>query len=69
MGNNPSRKEAIRFFNDLGVDGDSLKEMVNKQHNSACKKDNNRDFAHECAMYSVMANESLVKSIGKKLTM
>lgn len=58
MGDNPSQVEAIKFFNDLGVDGESLKEIVNNQHSSC---GNSRDFAHECAIYSVMANDSAIK--------
>lgn len=63
MGDNPTQSDAVKFFNDLGVDGDTLKEIVNNQHNNC---GNNRDFAHECAIYSVMANENFKKSIAGK---
>lgn len=65
MGNNPSTESAIEFFNDLDVDGNKLKDIVNNQH-SACS-DKKRDFVHECAIYSVMANDCLTKTCADKL--
>lgn len=61
MGDNPTHSDAVKFFDDLGVDGEELKEIVNNQH-KICEDNEYRDFAHECAIYSVMANENLIKS-------
>ncbi|MCM1158590.1 MAG: hypothetical protein NC300_10050 [Bacteroidales bacterium] len=63
MGDNPTQSDAVKFFNDLGVDGNALKEIVTNQHNN-CER--NRDFAHECAIYSVMANKNLLKAAANK---
>ena len=60
MGDNPTQSNAVNFFNNLGLDGEKLKEIVNNQYNNCEGK---RDFAHECAIYSVMANENLQKSL------
>lgn len=58
MGDNPSPEEAIEFFNGLGIDGKALQTAVTRQHSET---EGYRDFAHECAMYSVFANDTFTK--------
>lgn len=58
MGKNPSSKEAIAFFDELGINGKQLSEMINQQHSNT---DGYRDFAHECAIYSVMSCNGKLK--------
>lgn len=62
--NNMTPEQAVKYFDDLGVDGEALKEAVVNQHDQ-CEENGKRDFAHECAMYSVMANngENSAKSV------
>lgn len=60
IADNPSPKKAVEFFNKLGVDGRKLKTSINNQH-SSCYENKKRDFAHECAIYSVMAYNNVVK--------
>ncbi|MBR4356934.1 MAG: hypothetical protein IKQ00_03330 [Butyrivibrio sp.] len=60
MGNNKlSPTEAVSYFDSIGVDGKRLCKVVNNQHSSCAKKEK-RDFIHECAIYSVMANDNAV---------
>jgi len=60
MGSNKmSPDEAVSYFDSIGADGERLREMVKSQH-AACAKKEQRDFAHECAIYSVMANVNYV---------
>ena len=61
-GDNPSTEEALSYFNDLGVDGEKLQEMLLAQHGSA-PEFKCRDFIHECAAYSVMGNDGILKSL------
>lgn len=58
-GNKLSPKDAIAYFNSIGVDGEKLYDTVNNQH-SSCEDNKKRDFVHECAIYSVMANTNAV---------
>ncbi len=58
MGDHPSHSDAIDFFNDLGIDGNTLNQIVNDQHSNC---GTNRDFAHECAILAVMANDGMLK--------
>ena len=60
-----SPDEAVSYFNSIGVDGEKLREMVKRQHDSCAKKEL-RDFVHECAIYSVMTNDNIV-TIGASL--
>ena len=61
-GDNPSTDEAISYFNDLGIDGGKLQEILMTQH--GCADDLKvRDFIHECAVYSVMGNDGIIKSL------
>lgn len=61
MGNNKmAPSEAVAYFDSIGVDGKALYDAVNNQHNT-CKKNEKRDFAHECAIYSVMADDNIYK--------
>ncbi|SFU86828.1 hypothetical protein [Butyrivibrio sp. M55] len=61
MGNNKmSPSEAVAYFDAIGADGKALYDAVNNQHNT-CKKNEKRDFAHECAIYSVMADDNIYK--------
>ncbi|MCR4690062.1 MAG: hypothetical protein K5739_01785 [Lachnospiraceae bacterium] len=60
MGDNPATDKALKFWEKLGVDAEKLKDVIENQH-SACGAEGNRDFAHECAIYSVMANSNLTK--------
>lgn len=66
MGNNPSPEEAKNFFDDCGVDGTEISNIVNNQH-SQCGQTGTRDFAHECATLSVMANDSAAKWVANKV--
>lgn len=56
LGTNPSTKDAIKFFDDLGLDGNALKEAVNEQHVN-CTQNEKRDFVHECTIFSVMSDK------------
>ena len=58
-GNKLSPNDAIAYFNSIGVDGEKLYDTVNDQH-SSCEDNKKRDFVHECAIYSVMANTNAV---------
>lgn len=60
IADNPSPKKAVEFFNELGIDGEALKKAINNQH-STCYKNKKRDFAHECAIYSVMSYNNVIK--------
>ena len=61
-GDNPSTEEAIAYFNALGIDGEKLQEILMAQHESAYDL-KVRDFIHECAIYSVMGNDGILKSL------
>ncbi len=63
VSDNISTNDAIELYNDIGIDGELLKRVIVDQHNGAPDK-RIRDFAHECATYSVMANEGFVKWAG-----
>lgn len=60
MGSNLSKEDATKFFDNLGIDGAKLAEVVNQQHNNC---GDNKDFAHECAMYSVMSCDNMIKGM------
>ena len=60
VSDNISTNDAIELYNDIGIDGELLKKVIVDQHNGAPDK-RIRDFAHECATYSVMANDGFVK--------
>ena len=62
-GSNPSEAEAIKFFENLGINvkgENGLQQAIVNQHKN-CSEMQKRDFAHEVAMYSVFANDSAVK--------
>ena len=58
----PSTRQAVAFFNSLGVDGATLKEAVNDQH-STCEKNQKRDFVHECAIFAIMSEKHGTKEV------
>ncbi len=58
----PSTRQAVAFFNSIGVDGEELKKTVNEQHKN-CKDAENRDFVHECAIYAIMAEKHGSKEV------
>ena len=58
----PSTRQAVAFFNSLGVDGAALKEAVNDQH-STCEKNQKRDFVHECAIFAIMSEKHGTKEV------
>lgn len=60
LGTNPSTKDAINFFNDLGINGQELKEALDEQHKT-CADNEKRDFVHECAIFAVMADGRIKK--------
>lgn len=55
-------EEAIAYFDSIGVDGKALYDAINNQHYT-CEDNKKRDFVHECAIYSVMANDNICKTI------
>ncbi len=59
----PNHQEAIAFFNALGVDGNELKEAIERQH-SSCLDNRKRDFVHECAIFALMAEHKGCKDLG-----
>ena len=61
----PSNKEAVRFFNSLGMDGEALKKAINEQHVN-CTDAGKRDFVHECAMFAIMAEKAGTKPIANE---
>jgi len=58
----PNHQEAIAFFNALGVDGNELKEAIERQH-SSCLDNRKRDFVHECAIFAIMAEKHGTKEV------
>ena len=63
----PSPRQAVAFFNSLGVDGEALKKALNDQH-STCEKNVKRDFVHECAIFAIMAEHNGTKELGEDVT-
>lgn len=63
----PSPRQAVAFFNSIGVDGEALKKALNDQH-STCEKNEKRDFVHECAIFAIMAEHNGTKELGEDVT-
>lgn len=63
---NPTNHEAVEFFNELGVDGKELMDVVNEQHRNCSQQGNEkRDFVHECAIFAIMSEHTGAKGLGE----
>lgn len=63
---NPTNHEAVEFFNELGVDGKELTDVVNEQHRNCSQQGNEkRDFVHECAIFAIMSEHTGAKGLGE----
>lgn len=60
IGDTATTEDAVKYLDDLGLDGEKLRKIVENQHTNCSDKYN--DFAHECAIIATMSNPGFIKA-------